>query len=189
MPLAAYRLRRPIGVDGAYSRAIVAVLGITAGPLSATAELSLLLLDLVIDLERSWPYVKITLYVDDLTLEATHRRRAAVTHMLAAAPDQVVDHFHRKLSLEVTAKKSVAVACRPSIAAGIVQLSRARKLTARRCTKLLGVASAGGRRRATGALKARLKTLTQRTPRIQALHRIGFSATRLAKSAGTPVAT
>ena len=109
--------------------------------------------------------------------------------MLAAASDKVVDHFQRTLSLEVSAKKSVAVAGRPSVASAVARLSRARKLTARRSTQLLGVSSAGGRRRATSVLKMRLKQLAQRAPRIQALRRVGLPATRLAKAAGTPVAT
>ena len=40
-----------------------------------------------------------------------------------------------------------------------------------------------------GVLKDRLKQLSQRVPRIRALRRAGLSASRLARVAGTPVAT
>ena len=47
LSLEAYRMERSIGMDGAYSRLIVAVLGITAGSGFATCELRLLMLDVV----------------------------------------------------------------------------------------------------------------------------------------------
>ena len=43
LSLAAYRLARALGVDGAYSKLIVATRGITAGAGFATIELELLL--------------------------------------------------------------------------------------------------------------------------------------------------
>ena len=70
LSLAAYRLPRSLGIDGAYSRSVIAVLGITAGSGFATTELRLLLLDVVQSTSRAWPLVTITLYVDDATLEA-----------------------------------------------------------------------------------------------------------------------
>ena len=55
LSLAAYRLTRAIGIDGVYSRSIVAVLGITAGSVSATAELQLLMRDVVHGISRICP--------------------------------------------------------------------------------------------------------------------------------------
>ena len=52
--LAAYRLSRTIGVDGIFSRTVVATRGITAGAGFAALELRLLLLDLMIILEKKW---------------------------------------------------------------------------------------------------------------------------------------
>ena len=189
LALAAYRLVRSIGIDGAYSRTRVAVLGITAGSGFATAELRLLLFDVVTELTCSWPLLMISLYVDDLTLEATHSSKYQVMYMLTAATDHVVNHLQHRLQLEVSAKKSVTVAGRPSIAAGVAGLSRMRKVSARSSTKLLGVASAGWRRRSVNVLKLRIKHLALRTPRIRALRRAGLSATRLVRAAGTPLVT
>ena len=189
LALAAYRLVRSIGVDGAYSRTIVAVLGITAGSGFATAVLRLLLFDDVTELTCSWPLLMISLYVDDLTLEATRSSKYQVMYMLTAATEHVVNHLQHRLQLEVSAKKSVTVAGRPSIAAGVAGLSRTQKVSARSSTKLLGVASAGGRRRSVNVLKLRIKQLALRTPRIRALRRAGLSATRLVRAAGTPLVT
>ena len=70
--LAAYRLARSIGIDGVYSRMVIAVLSITAGSGSATSELRLLMIDVVSKLARSFPPICITLCVDDLTLVVAH---------------------------------------------------------------------------------------------------------------------
>ena len=69
LSLAAYRLARSIGVDGVYSRLIVATRGITAGSGFATSELRVLMLDLINALQARWANIIITkVYVDDLTL-------------------------------------------------------------------------------------------------------------------------
>ena len=47
LSLAAYRLARAVGINGMYSRCIVAARGIAAGSGFATTELRLLLLDVV----------------------------------------------------------------------------------------------------------------------------------------------
>ena len=48
LSLASYRLSRSVGIDGNYSRLIVACRGITAGAGFATSELRVLLLDVII---------------------------------------------------------------------------------------------------------------------------------------------
>ena len=65
LSLAAYRIPRVLGADGAYSRTVVAVLGITAGSGFATTELRVLLHEVVTDTRLRWPQVTISLYVDD----------------------------------------------------------------------------------------------------------------------------
>ena len=85
------------------------------------------MLDVVVEISSYWPMLSISLYVDDLTLEATHKSSHHVMYMLTAATDHVVDKFQGRLNLEVSAKKSVAVAGRPSIAAGVAFFSRTQK--------------------------------------------------------------
>eukprot|EP00973_Karenia_brevis_P030846 4254122-Karenia_brevis.AAC.1 len=67
LSLAAYRLRRSIGIDGVYSRLIVATRGITAGSGFATSELRVLLLDMMEAIQLRWAGVLVAkLFVDDL---------------------------------------------------------------------------------------------------------------------------
>ena len=54
MSFAAYRMPRALGIDGAYSRTIVAVLGITAGSAFATTELRILLYEVVTLTMAKW---------------------------------------------------------------------------------------------------------------------------------------
>ena len=65
LTLAAYRLPRSVGIDGAYSRTIIASRGITAGAVSATIDLKVLLYECIVDTMRHWPLASIWLYVDD----------------------------------------------------------------------------------------------------------------------------
>ena len=54
LSLAAYRLKRSVGIDGVYSRQIRATRGITAGSGFATSELRLLLLDVMQHTRMRW---------------------------------------------------------------------------------------------------------------------------------------
>ena len=65
LSLATYRLRRAIGIGGAFSSLIVATRGITAGSGMATTELRVLLIDVVESVSRWWPLAQLTLSVDD----------------------------------------------------------------------------------------------------------------------------
>ena len=57
LSLASYRLARSVGIEGNYSRLIVACRGITAGSGFATSELRVLLLDVIIELEGRWAHI------------------------------------------------------------------------------------------------------------------------------------
>ena len=92
LSLAAYRLQRTVGADGAYSKTVRATRGITAGSGFATTELKLLLHDLVVLLHARWPVALIVkLCVDDLALAACGlplaacRLPLATCHSLLAA--------------------------------------------------------------------------------------------------------
>ena len=71
LTFAAYRINRVIGVLGVVSRQIKASNGITAGSAFAIAELRTLLLDMYDDTYKIWISIRLTLYVDDLTIEAS----------------------------------------------------------------------------------------------------------------------
>ena len=71
--------------------------------------------------------IELTLYVDDLTVEA-HGGARDTRVVLAGATDNVVDHMEKRLGLEVSLKKSVAVAGRLALAQAIARTGRTRKL-------------------------------------------------------------
>ena len=75
LTLAAYRLPRTLGIDGVHSRLIHPVIGITAGAVSATIDLKVLLYESLVATKKAWPLVQISLYVDDANLESARRSR------------------------------------------------------------------------------------------------------------------
>ena len=87
----------------------------------------------------------------------------------------------------MSATKSLAVGSTLKLVQGVGLTCRTQALKAARSTKLLGVGSAGGRRRSTAVQKDRIKSFRERVPRIQRLRRDGVSAVRLTRAAGTPV--
>ncbi len=189
LSLAAYRLPRTVGIDGVYSRTIVAVLGITAGSVIATVELKILLFKVVTSTEKAWPMVRLSLYVDDMDIEASHPSEAVARNTVAGATDHAVHLMEDELGLEVSKKKSTTNAARWRIAASVARVSRTKKLTPIRSAKLLGTDAGGGKRRAVQVQRGRLKTLANRMPRIRMVRKHGISAMRAARAAGTPVVT
>ena len=189
LSLAAYRLPRVLGADGAFSRIIVAVLGITAGAGHATLELRLIMHEVVTDTLSRWPMLSITLYVDDATLEAINRTRSVAQAVAAAATDHFVHWLQRILELEVSIKKSVVVGSSPKLAMEVATASRSGVLTAARATKLLGVGTSGGRTRCVRYLRVRMNTFKKRISRIHRLRRSGVSAVQIVRAAGTPLVT
>ena len=117
--LAAYRLHRAVGVDGIYSRTVLATRGITAGAGFAAPELRLLLLDLMQLLQKKWgPELVLKLYVDDLTL-AWRARPDLLIRNLVTVVEFVIFFMKRILMMEVSRNKSNVVASTPSIAVAI----------------------------------------------------------------------
>jgi len=90
-------------------------------------------------------------------------------------PHQFVDHLQIGLRLGVS--KAVAASC------------RTRALIAVRSAKLLGVGSAGGRKRCTKFSKVRISAFRKGIPRIQMLRRARVNAVLLTRAAGTPMIT
>ena len=185
MSLSAYRLSRTIGVDGCFSRTITATRGITAGSGFATSELRLLLLDVLEETHRSWgASVRLTLYVDDLTI-SVKGATSFVKNRLAAVIDQVVCTFHHKLALQVSVAKSVVVVSRLKLAKAVARRSKAKVLKPAASAKLLGTGVAGGARRSTRVIKARLQKLRSSASRMWALRKQGVNTKLMARMAGT----
>ncbi len=186
LSLAAYRLMRAVGVDGIFADLVQASRGITAGSGFATSELRLLLLEMVWELRRRWgDDLNIKLYVDDLTLAVTGRVGTCMV-VLDGALRQATEFLQDRLGMEVSIKKSVAVAGRAALAKAFCRRRTVKVVKAVAKTKLLGVDFTAGRRRSTKVIKARLKKFGNRVRRFQALRKSGVKVTTMARAAATP---
>jgi hypothetical protein len=188
LSLAAYRMQRVIGIEGVFSRLLVATRGITAGAGMATTELRLLLIDVIIVADRNWPLAQLVLYVDDLTVTASAAAEVAV-RVVAEVVNFIVLHFQQHLLLEVSATKSLAVGSRMRIARGIAGLMRRRALEPKRTAKGLGAAVGGGRRRSVVVSSMRLKAVKGRLGRLRAFRRSGGNTVAYVRTAATPAVT
>ncbi|CAK0861050.1 unnamed protein product, partial [Prorocentrum cordatum] len=188
LSLAAYRLARAIGVEGSFSCLLIATLGLAAGSGFAALELQMLLHESMLIASWRWPSLRLYLCVDGLTITASDFSDEALV-AVARGANFFVDMFERCLVLTVSTTKSFAVASRPSLAARLPRMSWRRFLVPRRSVKMLGTAYAGGRARAIGVLKTRLKQLKMRIPRVHALRRQRVDTARVVKAIGSPSCT
>ena len=106
---------------------------------------------------KEWgPSIGITLYVDDLTLEAEGTPKEAA-EKCAAALDQVIAILENEMGFIISEKKSVIVASNPVVAVATAALTDSKKVTAVRSAKMLGTTTRAGGRRAVSALKVRVE--------------------------------
>ena len=188
LSLAAYRLARSVGVDGIYSRLVVAVGGITAGSCFATSELRLMLLDVYDSTTTLYKTITFSLYVDDANIAAAgHDLDAAI--IVSQATDHAVRIMEEELELKVSISKSVAVATRYSLASMLTRISATGKVKPVRSSKLLGAAAAGGKRRSIKVLAKRLKNFKSKIKKFQSLKRLGVASNQVVRAAGTPAIT
>jgi len=188
LSLASYRLARTIGIDGSFSRLIVATRGITAGSVFATTELRIIMMEAMDETLRIWPSICLSVYVDDCTLESSGpgTRPAAI---VAGATDTMVGFLERVLRLEVSTLKSVAAGSAFSLARRTARMSASRKLSAVKSAKLLGTPAAGGRRRCTAPYRARVMKVRVKAKRLRILSRSIARAKTMVRAAGTPALT
>jgi len=178
LTLAAYRLARTIGSDGAATRSI------TAGSGLATSELRLLLLDMI-DQLGDIVGIAVKLYVDDLTLTATGTRKQ-VTEKLAQATGISIDFLENLMKLQTSPEKSVVVASGPKLLRRLAVKKDMSKIKPVASAKLLGTPFAGGRRRTTATFQLRLKAAKDRKSRIHAVRAAGGSAVAYVTTAHIP---
>jgi len=183
MSLAAYRLPRAVGMDGAYSRLIVASRGITAGSVFATTELRVVLLDAIDITCARWPSMSLSVYVDDATLEAAGQGVLPAA-VVAGATDTFVQYAEDVLELTVSVAKSVTNASSFRDAALTARLCRTGKLKPVRSTKLLGAPAGGGRRRCVRPHRVRMGAFVKKARRIKGLRKAGVSSKRMLQATG-----
>ena len=183
LSLAAYRAPRAIGVNGVYSRIIIATTGITAGSGFATSELRVLLLDLVDDSYVMFRSIRVQClyYVDDVTIEA-FGITGTVHLKSSAASTYVITYFQVKLELEVSAKKSGLVTAKPTLAQKVIGMDSTGKLQKLKLGKVLGVVGSGGAKRCIEGQKTRLKTAAEKIDRVHTMRKAGVCTTHIVKA-------
>ena len=189
LSLAAYRFPRVVSITGTYSRPVVATCGIVAGSGFATTELRVLLLDVIDSACRICPEVSLKVYVDDISISATHSMERTVANLVAEATDLIVTFFERNLNLEVSKTKSAVVCSTLSLARRTAASTRSGKISARRTSKLLGVATCGGRRRVVKAIKKRVKDFARKVTRFHVLRRANVRVTQMVQAVASPSMT
>ncbi len=189
LSLAGYRLKRAIGIEGVFSRCLVATRGITAGSGFATAELKALLLTLMELLHLKWANLLVLkLYVDDLTITVVGLPKVVVVTMIHVI-DFVVDYLEGELRMEVSAKKSKLIASSAAIAEAIIQGTASTKVSHARHGKMLGTDAVGGRRRSVRNFRSRLAEFGKKTQRFQQLRKVGVNSPQMVRTAGVPAIT
>ena len=184
--LASYRLKRSIGVDGVYSREVVATRGITAGSGTATTELRLLMLDVIQTLHLTWASKLIVkLYVDDLTLAACGCT-AFVVKTLIDSTNLVIHMLENKLGMNVSAKKSVVVSSLPTAAVAIAEGIETKKVSPTFHAKGLGADIVGGSKRCTQQQRKRLKVFSDKRESFHSLRQAGGNTQQIARAVGPP---
>jgi hypothetical protein len=189
LSLAGYRLKRAIGIEGVFSRGLVATRGITAGSGFATAELKALLLTLMELLHHRWAdLLVLKLYVDDLTITVVGLAKVVVYTMIRVI-DFVVDYLENELHMEVSAKKSKLIASSAAIAEAIILGTASAKVTPARHGKMLGTDAVGGRRRSVRNFRSRLKEFDGKIQKFQQLRKVGVNSPQMVRTAGVPAIT
>ena len=171
LSLAAYRLKRSVGLAGAYADTTVATRGITAGSGFATTELRLLMMEVVIPILEEWGIeIDLTLYVDDLTIAAQGCPRMAAKKV-ALVVNQVIRKIEGEFGMQVSAKKSVVLSSSLEAARHAAASTASKKLSPVKAAKLLGTATTAGRARCTKVQKHRIKTFKGRLQRFEQLRK------------------
>ena len=154
--LAADRVQRTIGVEGVFSKCVIATPCITAGVGFAAFEHRLPMLDLMKILHQRWADILVaTLYVDDLAL-ALRGAANNVANTMTVIRNFAVSHLQGTLRMKVSEKKAAVAASKPAIAVAIANLVVPKLVRPVLHAKLLGSNTVGGTRRCTNQHRNRL---------------------------------
>ena len=179
----AYTLVRVLFIDGCCSEPIYATRGLTAGSITATIELRLFLIVFADRMVAVALHTRLTLYVDDATLETV-----GYVGTLVADHVKSVSAFAAGIidaGMQFSDKKNVCTASRASIAREITKQVSMIKIKHARDVVSLGTAFAAGTRRTTKKTKARLRAFLNRRRRSKALSKAKVSAARVLRTGGT----
>ena len=155
--------------------------------ITATIELRLFLIVFADRMVAVALHTRLTLYVDDATLETV----GCVFSLVADHAKSVVAFAAGIIDagMQFSDKKNVCTASRASIAREIVRQVSIIKIRPARDVVSLGTAFAAGTRRTTKKIKARLRAFLNRRTRFKALSRAKVSAARVLRTGGPDALT
>ena len=182
LAIAAYLGPRRIRIDGALSDIVIPERGLTAGSGTATTELRVLLFRIVDRAWRAFPLVTPTLFVDDLSAEASGGP-VTILRELAGFTSQVCRDMTAN-KLQVSPTKSLCSASSTQLGDGLQRALSEFGVTFQSRVKSLGTPLGGGTRRNVGPLNARLKAFRARRGRFRALANAGVRVDRLMRTGG-----
>ena len=187
LSLAAYLLARVLDIDGCCSVLVWASRGLAAGSVLATIELRVLLIEFA-DMATSMSlYCRITLYVDDATVETVctsrgiRKEHARVTNAFTEALIQI--------RLLFSDTKNVTCASSSSLAKDVCALLMGIQVKVAARVISLGSGTGAGVRRNASKMRSRLKDFRARVPRFKALRRSGVKTDRLLRTGGIAAPT
>ena len=187
LSLAAYALEKSVTVAGASSRLVKAARGLTAGSSFATIELRVLLLETMDIVARSSRIVTLTVYVDDVSVEAVGSCSMLMQQWVAAMRLLVAGLVAKRMEFSETKNTVVASSQRLAVAAA----AAVPEVTIHvRCTgKSLGAGIGAGVRRCVAAAAKRARALAARRGRFRFLRRAGVNTARLLRTGGVAAMT
>ena len=183
LSLAAYLIPRAVRVGGVYAATVIATRGITAGSALATAELRLLLIEWLDEVAWSCALISLTVYVDDIAIEAV-ATEALLVECLVAAVRLVVERLqHMRLTFSET--KNACTASRPRMGHAIVRALPGLAISYHHRVVSLGSGLGAGVRRNVQPLVKRHTKFVKRRGRFRMLRRAGVRTDRLLRTGGT----
>ena len=209
LALAAYRAPRVFSINGICSRTVNASRGITAGSGTATAELRMLMLDLLQLLTEQVPSVKTDIYIDDVNLEVTLPNPAAnspklagkakarmaqrvaqqmerCAKQIAAAVDVCACFFEDLHKMKLSITKSCFLSSEQPIAERAATLTRCKCIQRASRGKMLGYETAAGRGRVMSGIRKRISKFRVKAGRIKKLRSAGINVKTIARATGMP---
>ena len=187
LSIASYLLARVLDVEGCCSGFVFPSRGLTAGSVLATIELRVLLIEFADASVASSLHSRITLYVDDATIETVATVKSVLREHLRALGSFIEGVHATRMSFSST--KNVCCASSRGLSRAIVRECKSISIQAVDDVISLGSGYAAGVRRRTGKSQKRLKAFVARRHRFKTLKRAKVNTARLLRTGGVSALT
>lgn len=187
LSIATYTEPRRIRIDGAVSGEVVAKRGVTAGSWLATAEMRVVVINIVDNALKVAPCAMPILFVDDLSVESSGGPELVCRNVIkftVAACAQIGDE-----NMEVSKTKSICTASTMSTGKKTARSLRRHGIKFQKNAISLGAALGAGRRRNTENIINRLRKFKKRLPRFRRMGACGVDSAKLLRTGAVKAMT